>query len=96
MHECSKNILYDLKKKEELFSLPWQQIEILSHIIYLHTILDLFCDNGFLRAISHRRQDVRYNEKSISSITYQPLYAYQGIDEMMSVMSLLPHNKKKQ
>ena len=40
----------------------------------IYSIIDLFCEHGFLRAMSHQRQrasDVRCNEKSISSKMYQ-------------------------
>ena len=40
----------------------------------IYTIVDLFCKNGFLRALLHRRCD----EKSISSKTYKQYYVYQG------------------
>ena len=42
-------------------------------------------------------RDVRYDEKSISSKTYQRYqryYVYRGIDNVTSVTSLKPHIKK--
>ena len=39
--------------------------------IYIYTIVDLSCENEFLRAISHRRGRLRCDEKSILSKTYQ-------------------------
>jgi len=55
-------MIYDLKKM----------------YLYIYTIFDLFCENGFHRAISHQRRSVRCNEMSVSSKTFQRLYVYQG------------------
>ena len=49
----------------------WYFFFLSSRFIYIYTMVDLYCENGFLRTILHQRWSLRFE---ISSKTYQQGY----------------------